>query len=104
VSCGLRENPRRAGTGEAAPAESATPAASATPIRALSEIDLTKIGHVAPKGRVQDKEYNQLEVIEQLLAHGKESIPFLITRLDDQRVINGPVFDFSCFYLGQIKY
>jgi hypothetical protein len=66
----------------------------AQPSKSLSEIDLAKIGHIAPKGRVQDKDYNQLEVIDQLLAHGEQSIPFLIAKLDDRTVINGSVFDF----------
>lgn len=60
----------------------------------LSSIDLTRIGHVAPKGRVQDRELNQLPLIDELLAHGKGSIPFLIGKLDDETVIDGHVFDF----------
>ena len=49
----------------------------------LSQIDLTKIGAVATKGRVQDREYNQLPVVENLIAHGTEAVPLLIGRLDD---------------------
>ena len=60
----------------------------------LSEIDLTRIGHVAPKGRVQDAEYNQLPIVEQLIAHGMESIPFLISKLEDETKIEGHVLDF----------
>jgi hypothetical protein len=75
---------------------SAAPVATASPsaqIR-LSEIDLTRIGHIAPKGRVQDAEYNQLPIVEQLIAHGKESIPFLISKLEDETKIEAHVLDF----------
>jgi hypothetical protein len=60
----------------------------------LSEIDLSKIGHIAPKGRVQDKHYNHLEVVEDLIANGKESIPFLINKVDDETVIDHQVEDY----------
>jgi hypothetical protein len=60
----------------------------------LSEIDLRLIGHTAPKGRVQDLDYNQLTVIEQLINHNKESIPFLISKLTDETKTKGPVIDF----------
>jgi hypothetical protein len=59
----------------------------------LEEINLARIGHVAGKGRVQDRDYNQLVVVEQLIAHGKESIPFLISKLEDETKIEGHVFD-----------
>lgn len=54
----------------------------ATP--SLSEIDLAKIEHIMPKGRVQDKDYNNLPTVDHLIAHGKDSIPFLISKLDDE--------------------
>jgi tetratricopeptide (TPR) repeat protein len=60
----------------------------------LSQIDLATIGHIAPKGRVQDKDYNQLAVVESLISHGKESIPFLISKLDDKTKIEGNVVDY----------
>ena len=59
--------------------------------RPLNEIDLAKVGAYAPKGRVQDREYNQLPMIEELLGHDKESIPYLISKLDDETKINGHV-------------
>jgi hypothetical protein len=59
----------------------------------LSQIDLTQIGAVAPKGRVQDRDYNHLPVVEDLIAHGNEAIPFLIGKLDDETRINDHVFD-----------
>jgi hypothetical protein len=60
----------------------------------LSEINLAEIGAIAPKGRVQDKEYNQLPVIEELISHGKESIPYLIGKLEDETRAKGHVLDF----------
>ncbi len=60
----------------------------------LSKIDLRLIGHIAPKGRVQDLDYNQLPVIEQLIIHNKESIPFLIDKLTDETKTKGHVVDF----------
>ena len=71
----------------------------------LSEIDLSKIGHTSPKGRVQDKDYNQLEVIDNLIANGKESIPYLISKLDDKRKINEPVVDYwNEIYVGDVAF
>jgi hypothetical protein len=60
----------------------------------LSEIDLTNIGAIAPKGRVQDTEYNHLPVVENLIAHGNEAVPFLIAKLDDETKMKGHVFDY----------
>ena len=60
----------------------------------LSDINLAAIGRVAPKGRVQDREYNDLPVVTNLLAHGKESVPYLISKLGDETKIDGHVFDY----------
>lgn len=64
----------------------------------LSEIDLTIIKHIQPKGRAQDgalegENFKKLSLADDLLAHGKDSIPFLIAKLDDEtsldrRIIN----------------
>jgi hypothetical protein len=67
---------------------------SPAPRTRLSEINLAAIGRIAPKGRVQDREYNQLPVVEGLIAHGKESIPYLISQLDDETKIEGQVQDY----------
>ena len=48
--------------------------ATENPKKPLSQIDLSKMGHMAHKGRVQDKDYNDLEVVDQLIANGKDSI------------------------------
>jgi hypothetical protein len=60
----------------------------------LSQIDLSQIGRVAPKGRVQDTEYNRLPVIDSLIAHDKEAVSFLIEKLDDEEKIQSHVFDY----------
>lgn len=60
----------------------------------LSEIDLTKIGPLAPKGRVQDKDYNESQVVDDLISNGRDAIPFLISKLDDRTVINYSVEDY----------
>jgi hypothetical protein len=71
----------------------ATPQQS--PAKPLSEIDLTKIGHLAPKGRVQDKDYNPSSpVVDDLISKGKDSIPFLISKLDDRTLIHYSVEDY----------
>jgi len=59
----------------------------------ISSIDLAKIGHITSKGRVQDLEYNHLEVIDRLIAGGKESIPFLISQLESEKKVQGQVLD-----------
>ena len=59
------------------------------------DIDLRQIGDVAPKGRVQDKEYNpRLVVVDRLIAAGPAAIPFLVSKLEDETTITRPVFDF----------
>jgi len=57
-------------------------------------IDLAEIGHIASKGRVQDQEYNRLEVVERLIAGGKQSIPFLIGQLESERIVKERVLDY----------
>lgn len=71
-----------------------TALASPEPVVQLSEINLAKIGALAPKGRVQDRDYNQLPVVEQLILHGKESIPFLIGKLEDETRAEGHIMDY----------
>ena len=76
------------------PAVASRPSPTEGPRKALSEIDISKIGQITPKGRVQDKDYTQLEVIDQLIANGKDSIPFLISKLEDETVIQHHVIDY----------
>ena len=97
ISCG--------DTGDGKGGDSAAPLTHASPSLQipLSEIDLTRIGHIAPKGRVQDAEYNQLPIVEELIAHGKESIPFLISKLEDETKIESHILDFWYqVYVGDV--
>jgi hypothetical protein len=59
-----------------------------------AEINLAAIGRIAPKGRVQDGEYNRLPVVEHLIAQGKESVPYLINHLEDETKLEGHVLDY----------
>jgi hypothetical protein len=63
-------------------------------IKQTPPIDLAEIGHIASKGRVQDQEYNRLEVVERLIAGGKQSIPFLIGQLESERIVKARVLDY----------
>mgnify|MGYP000926760891 CR=1 FL=1 len=56
--------------------------------------DLAQIPHLQSKGRVQDKDYNQIEIIDRLVAMQTQAIPFLIDKLTDETQINRPVIDF----------
>ena len=86
--CGLTSRP--------APVNTATPerVRQDLPTVPLSQIDLSKIGAIAGKGRVQDRDYNNLPVVENLIAHGREALPFLIEKLDDETEIKDHVFDY----------
>lgn len=70
------------------------PVGTPSPQRSLSEINLAQISALVSKGRVQDAQYNQPPIVEELLAHGKESIPYLISKLDDETKIDRHVFDY----------
>ncbi len=65
-----------------------TPAAAS-----LNLIDLSQIGEFAPKGRVQDKQYNpDVPVVDALIEAGPSAIPFLVSKLDDETEIQSHVF------------
>lgn len=57
-------------------------------------VDLAQIPHLQPKGRVQDKDYNNIEMIDRLVAMQVHAIPFLIDKLTDETKIKHPVADF----------
>ena len=66
-------------------------------------IDLTKIEHLAGKGRVQDREYNKSVIVDQLLAQRTEAIPFLIAKLDDETRLAAPVMNhWYQVYVGDV--
>lgn len=68
--------------------------ASSALVGPVSDISLASIGSIAPKGRVQDGEYNDLAVVKRLIQHGKVAIPYLISKLDDETRIEGHVIDY----------
>jgi hypothetical protein len=80
----------------------------ALPKKPLTDIDLTTIKHIAPKGRAQDgtledEKFNTLPIAEDLLAHGKDSIPFLISELDDETKMKRQIIDFWYeVYVGDV--
>jgi hypothetical protein len=58
-------------------------------------VDLRAVGHIEPKGRVQDKDYNpNLAVVDQLVAAGPSAIPFLVSKLEDTAKVKGHVMDY----------
>ena len=59
-----------------------------------ANVDLARIGHVQPKGRVQDKDYNDLPVVDRLISMGPAAISFLVSKLEDEGRVDGYVFDF----------
>ncbi len=55
--------------------------------------ELTARGSCRAKGRFQDTEFCHSQVVNQVLALGKEAIPFLISELTDDRKTNHPIYD-----------
>jgi hypothetical protein len=95
-------------TGEISKADNLPNHGFAKPRKPLSEIDLTTIKHIAPKGRAQDgaledENFNKLPIAEELLAHDKDAIPFLISKLDDETEMNRGTIDFWYqVYVGDV--
>lgn len=56
------------------------------------KLDLLKIGHMPPKGRVQDRSADP--VVAAILETGKEAIPILIELLESDRLYDSPPFDY----------
>lgn len=79
-----------------------------SPKKDLNEIDLTTIKHIVPKGRAQDgiledEDFRKLSIADDLIAHGKYSIPFLITKLDDETEMKRQTIDFWYeVYVGDV--
>jgi hypothetical protein len=55
--------------------------------------ELTEPGSCRAKGRFQDKEYCNSQVVNQILALGKDAIPYLISELTDDRKTQHPIYD-----------
>lgn len=59
------------------------------------QVDLRHIGPIAPKGRVQDRDYNpRFPEVDRLIAAGPAAIPFLISKLEDETRVEGNPVDF----------
>lgn len=81
------------------------PSPTPAPKVPLEQINLALIGPTGGKGRVQDRDYKELPLIDQLLYHGKEAIPFLIGKLDDETKIDYQIVDFwSDAYVGDVAF
>lgn len=77
------------------------------PKKPLADIDLTTIKHIdkgrAQDGSLEDENFNTLPIAEDLLAHGKDSIPFLISKLEDETEMKRGTMDFWYdVYVGDI--
>ena len=74
-----------------------------------NEINLTKIEHIAPKGRVQDgsledENFNTHPITKTILAKGKDSIPLLIEKLEDETKMKRQTIDFWYHvYVGDVS-
>jgi hypothetical protein len=79
-----------------------------SPKKALAEIDLKTIKHIAPEGRAQDgsledEKFNRLSIADDLIAHGKDSIPFLIGKLEDETEMERQTHDYWYkVYVGDV--
>jgi len=57
------------------------------------------------KGRVQDKEYCDSRIMDQIIAQGKNAIPVLISQITDTRELKEPAFDFwNRMTVGDLAY
>jgi hypothetical protein len=55
--------------------------------------ELTAPGSCRAKGRFQDRNYCDSQVVNQILALGKDAIPFLISELTDDRKTKHSIYD-----------
>jgi hypothetical protein len=46
------------------------------------------------KGRLQDKDYCESKMMDQIIAQGKSAIPILISQLTDTRATKEPIYDY----------
>jgi len=64
-------------------------------LSAGESVELSKIEHFCPKGRVQDKEYNpHLPIIDALIERGTNVVPLLIKLLGDDTKIDHQIIDY----------
>lgn len=56
------------------------------------DIDLSKMPHLSPKGRIQDKDYNpDILLVDEMIGMGTNTIPFLISKLADETEVDHQV-------------
>jgi hypothetical protein len=68
-----------------------------TPKPALELVDLSKVPPLAPKGRFQDGRIGNgqpNQIAKDIVANGKDSIPFLIQKLDDETEIDRHIINY----------
>jgi hypothetical protein len=57
--------------------------------------DFDEVNHSCrAKGRLQDKEYCESKMMDQIIAQGKSAIPILISQLTDTRATKEPIYDY----------
>lgn len=67
-------------------------------------INLKPIGHLSPKGRVQDKEYNpHLPIIDSLIRIGPPSIPILVSKITDTTIISADYKNSICDFWDTVR-
>jgi len=73
----------------------------------LKEFPLWKFDELGcrAKGRLQDKDYCESVVMDQIIAHGKDAIPILISQITDTRPTKEPILDFwGPMTVGDVAY
>ncbi len=68
--------------------------------------DFDEVNHTCrAKGRLQDKEYCESKVMDQIIARGKDAIPILISQLTDSHPARQPIYDYwDRMAVGDIAY
>jgi hypothetical protein len=51
-------------------------------------------GTCSAKGRLQDRDYCRSDMMDQIVAQGKDAIPIIISQLTDERKFKEPIFDY----------
>jgi hypothetical protein len=72
--------------------QSARPASTQFPLWKFDE--MTTYPTCRAKGRLQDKEYCDSKLVDQVVAKGKAAIPILISQLTDNRPTRRPIYDY----------
>jgi hypothetical protein len=73
----------------------------------LKEFPLANFDEIGcrAKGRLQDKEYCQSKIMDQIVAEGKDAVPVLISQITDTRELNPPAFDlWNRMEVGDLAY